>query len=221
MRSHPSDEELIHICLDRGLPASDAARRHVDSGCRRCRERLAELRRIAEVFSATPLSDVPEHLAAWAREWIAEQERKQPGARRAPNLRPARGRRVVDALEEIRAVLVFDTAGGAVLQGVRGGGDPHARQLLYESPGGNLHLQVTPLESGRYTLRGQFLPAGPEPAPESGRAILVRTARGNPRRLSETGGFEFDKVPSGRIQVQIEWGGRRVFTDPLNLGADG
>ncbi len=218
MRKHPSDAEIVRAAMagaDETVTASTRA--HLDAGCERCRKRLEELSAVIAALRAPALADAPAAAVAKAAAWLASQT-AAAGAPAGAVVRRAR-RRLMQALEEVRAVLVLDTAPGAALAGIRGAADGHGRSLLYESPAGNLHLQIEPLPAGRIAIQGQFLPASADPSPASGRAVLGTDPGAGVCRLSNAGEFHFDDEAAGEVHLQIEWGGRRIVIDPV--GASG
>ncbi len=211
MRKHPSDSEIIRAALARGdEPAARATREHLEAGCARCRRRMEEMAAVIAALAAPPLAQAPDEVVAKASAWLSEQART--AAARGP-LDQA-GRRIRQALEEVRAVLVLDTAPGAALAGIRGPADARGRRLLYESPAGSLHLAIEPVSAGRIAIQGQFLPSSADPGPSTGQAVLARTPRPGVCPLSESGEFHFDDEAAGEVRLQIEWGGRRIVIDP-------
>ena len=219
MRKHPPDTEIVRAALaDAREAVTPTTRAHLDAGCERCRKRLEELSAVIAALGAPALADAPAAIVARASAWLASQA----AAAGAPAGAPAGAvvgrarRRLMQALEEVRAVLVLDTAPGATLAGIRGAADAHGRRLLYESPVGNLHLQIEPLSAGRIAIHGQFLPASADPDPASGRAVLGTSHPGVVCRLSDAGEFHFDDEAAGEVRLQIEWGGRRIVIDPVD-----
>jgi len=206
MRKHPSDTEIVRAALAQASDAAaQATRDHLEAGCERCRQRLAQLSAVIAALGAPALADVPPEMWAKASAYLA--------ARAALG---KTGRRIKQALEKVRAVLVLDTAPGTLLAGIRGPADTRGRRLLYESPAGDLHLEIEPLAGGRIAIQGQFLPASPDPDPASGRAVLAHAPRAGVCPLSSAGEFHFDNQAAGEIRLQIEWGGRRIVIDPVD-----
>jgi hypothetical protein len=124
------------------------------------------------------------------------------------------------AIEEILAALVFDTSAGALLPGIRGAATASARQIMYESAAGELHLQIERAARGRVELNGQFLPRTADPPLETGRAVLTQQGKESVRRLSPTGEFRFGSLAPLEADVRVEWGGMRVRLGPLALSPE-
>jgi hypothetical protein len=194
MRKHPTDEELIRLCLARDdePPMADVSV-HLQSGCEECARRTVELRVVLAGLSAPALTDVPEPILRRALEWVSAQETLarvslvhaagEPESERSRPIRSGTGvaRRLAEAvseiLQEVRALLVLDSRAGMALQGVRGAALADARQLLYESSAGSIHLLVDPAEDGTLRIQGQYLPADGAPVPEGGRALTIGVTR--------------------------------------------
>jgi hypothetical protein len=214
MNRHPSDENLLEYCESAEAPAAEQVRRHLETGCARCSERVASSREILAALRVSPLSVAPEAFVRSALEKIAALRQGQ-APRTAIGAVKEKVRRV---LEEVRLGLVLDTAIGASMQGIRGSAVSEHRQLMFESPLGNLHLQVE-AGSGSYTVIGQLVPSNPADRLRGG-VVRVEVQRGSPRgRLSETGEFRIEGVPGGTVRIRIAWAGRELVSDPIDLEA--
>jgi hypothetical protein len=214
MNRHPSDEDLLEFCDSTDATVGEQVRRHLESGCDRCTGRIGSMREILAALRVPPLAVAPEAFVRTALERIAEERRLQP--RRTPVGALKEGVRRV--LEEIRLGVVLDTAAGAAMQGIRGSATSDLRQLLFESPQGNLHLRIEG-GSGSHSLIGQLVPLG---TPDRlGRGVVrVEWETGSLRgRLSEAGEFHVEGVPAGTIRVRIEWDDRALVTDRIDLDA--
>lgn len=245
MQNHPTEDELVRLCLARGdEPGAPAARAHLEAGCPECSERVRELRVVLASLAAPALHEVPEAMFDRALAWVTEQERAS-GPAWAPAQDSAAGRTAVfsgtvhptaaepvsrrgvrdvlqDAadgatriLAEIRASLVLDSPAGAALQGVRGSAMANVRQLLYESPAGSILLLVEPAGDGPTNVQGQFLPAEASMPVTGARAVIDVDGRTTAVPLSSTGEFRFEGVPPGTIRLCLETGASRVVLDPL------
>jgi len=233
MENHPTENELVLLCLAASAqPASPETRSHIKAGCPQCDERVNELRAVLATLAAPALSEVPGVMFQAALDWVSEQERAfahdapadvvHAAARRRPATSGVTGA-ALDAVEaaarfldKIRAVLVLDSHAGMVLQGVRGSATANARQLLYESPAGSIHLLVEPAGVESLTVQGQFLPADGSSPANGARVVMEMGDRETSVLLSSTGEFRFDGVPPGTIRLSLESGALRVVLDPLD-----
>jgi hypothetical protein len=119
-------------------------------------------------------------------------------------------------VREIRLVLTLDSMEGAVLAGIRGGSARDARQFLFESEAGKVHLQVRTGSKGKVDLTGLFLPARRETAP-GGQAVLEHRKGRISRRLPMSGEFAFRGVGPGPYRLRLELGETLLITDPLDV----
>jgi hypothetical protein len=214
MNRHPSDEELLLYCESAERPAAEQIRRHLETECDRCSERIATMREILAGFHVPPLAPAPEAYVRLALEKIAELQRKEARATGGDGV-IEKVRRI---LEETRLGLALDTAVGAAMQGIRGSATSELRQLLFESPHGTLLLQVE-AGPGAFSFIGQLAPSGPAEGMESGVVLIEGEAESFRGRLSKEGEFRVGGVPAGTVRVRIEWGDRALVTDPIDLGA--
>jgi hypothetical protein len=232
MENHPTENEIILLCLAAAAePASPETRSHIETGCPKCDERVNELRAVLATLAAPALCEVPGVMFQAALDWVSGQERACAQGAPADAVRSVVRRRPATSgvtggtlgalgaaarfLDKIRAVLVLDSHAGMVLQGVRGLATANARQLLYESAAGSIHLLVEPAGVESLTVQGQFLPAD-ESSPASGaRAVMDVGDRETSVHLSSTGEFRFDGVPRGTIRLSLENGVSRVVLDPI------
>lgn len=218
MNRHPSDETLLDYCESAALPSAEQVRRHLESHCDRCADRIASIRQILEALRVPPLAVAPEALVRTALDRIAELQGRTE-KRGILGVAKDTARRV---LEEIRLGLVLDSSVGAAMQGIRGATTGDLRQLLFESPHGNLHLQIES-GSGAHAVMGQLIPAEGDQSLTGGVVLIEREAGSLSGRLSKAGEFRIDRVPAGTVRIRIEWGGRALVTDPIDLeaGLDG
>jgi hypothetical protein len=238
MQKHPSDEELIQYQLRRGGETDARSAAHLQSGCATCERTLKELQAILAFVSVPGLTEAPAPVLGRALAWLEQREfsrtsenqarsvrRENVGsaARRAASITAKSVGRKVDqaaaeverALEGILAVLVFDTAVGALLPGIRGAATASGRQLMFESAAGELQLQLEHTARGRIELYGQFLPRTADAALETGRVVLTQRGKESVRRLSPTGEFRFAGVAPLETELRVEWNGIRIRTGPL------
>jgi hypothetical protein len=225
MKDHPTAEALVKLCTT-GPEVREArdAQAHLDAGCPECARRLAELLEVIASLSTPALLEVPEAVQRRALAWLQDQEQAWRSAAEAAvpvtssaqdlvgairNLAHAAGR----LLEECQAALVLDSRAGLALPGVRGAAP--ARQLLFESSAGSIHLVVEPAEAGASRVRGQFLASGDAAPPWGSRATIEAGGHTATELLSESGEFLFDAVPPGTIRISVEDGDRRIVLDPI------
>jgi hypothetical protein len=222
MVRHASDEDLMRLSLAAAgkaldeVPAADV-RAHLDTGCPRCRRRLEQVSILIAAMAEPPLREVPAALLARAAAWLETQESAHAAAPKAART-GTMARNIARAWEEVRATLVFDSAPGALLAGIRGEAATGERQLLYESPSGSVHLRIESGTGGVTALRGQFLPADQTAGFADARVLLSETEHEQTCRLSPTGEFYFDRVREGELRLTLEWASQRVVLDPLALG---
>lgn len=232
MATHPTDEELVLLCLAQSeVPGAPETRAHLEAGCPKCDRKVRELREVLASMAAPALREVPELMLRKALDWLSEQERTPAWGAATEAVRssgPDNGTRrsiseaacgMVGAaarlLEEIQAALVLDSHVGKILPGIRGGGTLGPRQLLFESSVGSIHLLVEPTDDGASTVQGQFIPSGEgAPAPGS-RAVIDTGGHGAAVPLSISGEFRFDRVPPGTIRLSLNWGAHRIIMDPF------
>lgn len=228
--AHPSDEELVARLIEGESSVASAAGRHLTAGCSRCEERMRQLRAVLDSLRAGALEDAPAHCTARALAWLREQgaavsasyaAAKSPLAppRRAAGTIASVGNRVRRAVEEMRATVALDSAASALFAGVRGGTAASERQLLLESPAGQIVLRVVPGARGRVEVQGQFLCESASFDVGRARAVLNAAGKETVRRLTAHGQFRFTGVVPGTIQVRIEGESLRVIGDPIEIAA--
>jgi hypothetical protein len=219
---HPSDEQLLKRLMD-GEAAVDAmTAKHLAEACSRCDQRMRQFGSVLESLRAGTLADVPEAWTTRALAWLREQGESAgaKGSRRGRGVASAVGA-LRRAIEEVRAALALDTAAGAVLSGVRGVAAASERQILLESPAGQVILRVTPTATGRFEVQGQFLCERADFDAGKARVVLSGSGKETVRRMSANGEFRFTAVPPGTVQVRVEGETLRVTTDPVGLTARG
>jgi hypothetical protein len=244
MQNHPTEDELVRLCLARSEdPGAPETRTHIEGGCPECGERVRELRVVLASLAAPALREVPEAMFHRSLAWVLAQERvsaqERASAQESATAQttateaasstatsrafhrsaPAVLQGVADLaarfLEEIRASLVLDSPAGAVLPGVRGSATANTRQLLYESPAGSVLLLVEPAGVGPTKVLGQFLPADGSAPAVGARVVIEVGGRETVVLLSSTGEFRFDGGSSGTIRLSVENGASRVVLDPI------
>lgn len=134
--------------------------------------------------------------------------------RRAEDL-IVRARRFADEhVRELLGQLVFDTAEGAALAGVRGG-DVVARQILFQYPDAKLYLRVSPQAKGLASLAGQYVPLETNDPLES---VTLHTEKGSVDCVGlEDGEFRFENVATGSVYVSIRRRGLVLAFDPIRI----
>lgn len=218
---HPSDERLLACSVaakagGREPAALQSARKHLAEGCPRCLVRAAQYRELVELLSIAPPLDPPP-------EWIAKAAARIRGeiaaSTRPERTRSAGGRavsRMRGAWQRLEAHLVLDSLLAPAPAGIRGA--TSLRQLLYLSPLGRLHLQVTQVGPRRVEILGQFVP-GTEPAEEGLSGEVILDAEGARRRkpLSPAGEFRFPSVPIAEVRLEVRTAGRVMVVESLRL----
>lgn len=241
MQNHPTEDELVRLCLAQsGDPGAPETRTHIEAGCPECGERVRELRLVLASLAAPALREVPEAMFRRSLAWVSTQEQaaalerasaqtaalgavsstsstatNRPSRRSAPEVLRDAADLAARFIEEIRASLVLDSPAGAVLQGVRGSATANARQLLYESPAGSILLLVEPAGAGLTKIQGQFLSADGFAPAAGARAVVEAGGRETFGLLSAAGEFRIEGVPPGTIRLSLENGAARVVLDPI------
>ncbi len=238
MPRHPSEEELLRVAAGGVLgPVSPATSTHLRPGCPRCDRRVAQYRAVVASLRAPSLAAVPEPWRNEAQAWLRAREEVFRAAAPQPKRKPGRAvaaaaaalaalpgdaasalsGAVARAREELRAALVLDTASGALLPGVRGVPVATERQILFESPAGQIHLRIESPRPGRFELQGQFLPERAFDC--KGASVRVQAGgREITRRLSVNGEFRIAGLAPGEIRLRVDGPGVALACDPLELG---
>lgn len=178
---------------------------------KRRREEDGDLRR----FRASRLSQPPEEWVEKGLRSIRDAEALAQKSRMSQAQERGIGavRRFV---REIRLVLTLDTLEGAVLAGIRGTVAQEARQFLFESEAGKVHVELKTGAKGKTDLRGIFLPSQKEIA--SGGQVVLEHGKGrSTRRLTRDGEFVFRGIGPGPHRLRLELGETLLLTDPLDL----
>lgn len=239
MKKHPTAEEITRLLLqDPADPAAAETVRHFASGCGRCAQARREIQTVLAALSAPPLTDAPGAVLSRALAWLEQRESVPTttqaarsgletagsAARRAASnavrgleqgLRKAA--RAAREVIEVQAALVFDTAAGSLVPGIRGAAAPAAtRQMMFESEMGQVVLRIESAARGAYRVLGQFLP-GEAVTLESGEVRLVHGSRSFSSPMNASGEFAFDSVPAGQILLRIQGGGMQLHLIPIHL----
>jgi hypothetical protein len=219
---HPSDEDLLACSAgpeakSRGSEGIARARAHLSTGCARCLGKMAQYRQLLEFLAIPPPIEPPE---AWVETAALRIREEIAGRSASPPARRARAKssRIREALEELRAKLVLDSLMAPSPAGIRGTTSFTPRQLLYLSPMGRLHIQVTQTGPRRAEILGQFVPVA-EAAAESipGEAILEAGGARRAKPLSASGEFRFSAVPVAEVRLEVRSSGRVLVVESLRL----
>ena len=116
------------------------------------------------------------------------------------------------ALNQIAAVLSFDSwATPGLAQGMRSMRSP-TRQLLYSAQGRDIDLRIAPSGDG-FALAGQVL--GPD---DSGAIALHRRGVVHEAQLDGLGEFRFDGVAPGDYQLTLRLGADEIVLPTVEVG---
>jgi hypothetical protein len=216
---HPSDEALLALALGtEDGSRGEATRRHMDGGCAVCARKVREYGRVMEAIRAPTGEDPPpawqEEAIAWIHEAVATERRP---ADEVPSPFGRAARTAKDAVREFLAVLTLDTGMAPVPAGIRGSAASKPRQLMYRSPAGNVHVQIT-WSGARPTIVGQFVHA-PEAPSGPGRAVIEAGGRRMTQPLSADGGFAFRPLPKSArpIRLTVESAAGAVVVEALPI----
>lgn len=219
MQSHPTHDEILGLCHAQvfGAAATPEVVTHVDQ-CERCQGDSREIVALLQALRAPALVEVPDAWYATALRTIerleAEHRPANLGDRVRSGIEHAR-ERVRQFIQEVEAGLVLDSHAGALLHGIRGNATAAPRQLLFESPLGQILLQVDTIGK-RHDLRGQFLPASGEIGDDA-RATLSVDGKAFETVISPTGEFLLTQLPSGLARLRVEAAGCAITLAPMQL----
>ncbi len=115
--------------------------------------------------------------------------------------------------------LALDSRATAGLPGIRGTTELQPRQLLFESPHGNVHLRIEDGSGRKVQILGQFLPASGGTGKLVANAHLEQDGRTITRKLSPHGEFQFRAVTPSEVRIRIEWNDLVLTLGPLDLSA--
>ena len=221
---HLTEEALAAWC-DRelaGKKQDTSTIAHLDGeGCTPCRARTEDLRTVLQALRTGELEAAPEAWIETAFARIRQEEARWSAARpslanQVRRLVETTQRRLGQAIEEIQAALVVDSHAGALLPGIRAWMALQPRQLLFVVEDAQIHLALEP-KGKKFEIAGQFLPLNGETC--EGQVVLVQGGKELRTELLPTGEFSFPAVPSGEIDVHIEWAGKLIRLAPLVLEA--
>lgn len=116
-------------------------------------------------------------------------------------------------VREIVATLVLDSYEGTALPGIRGAARLQPRQLMYESPGGTVHLQLEN-DGAQVEILGQFLPS--DGSLTGGTVYFEAGQTSSAIELGETGEFAFSTLPSDRVEIRIRTGDQLLTLAPID-----
>lgn len=175
-------------------------------------DELAALARRAAALPDAPATLVQRAIAAW---------NSAPSVSKAAAAALQAGARAV--LQQLAAVLTFDSwAASPLATGLRGARQP-TRQLLFSADGRDVDLRISPAEEdNRFVLTGQVF--GPD---DTGIARLQAqsgdpTASAAPEQigpLDEMGEFRLPGVAAGRYVLSLQLGDAEIVLPPIDLGA--
>lgn len=119
-------------------------------------------------------------------------------------------------LRRLLATLSFDSASTSPLAlGLRSGGGPAARQLLFSAEGRDVDLRLVPATTGVplcWTLRGQLL------GPDAGATAELQVGEHAARvALDELAEFRFDLVPQGECRLTLRSGDWILELPPFRI----
>lgn len=186
--SHLTTEQRFQAAFERTPGAEDTAQTAHLAACQPCRDEVAQLRALAQELQLLQRSTPSAEALARYADSFAQVE-----------TRPSATQRL---LEQIRAVLRWDSRQQPALQGLRSGGTTAYRQL-FGTEAFELELLVEP-QPQHYRLQGELIPAGADALPAP---VLVQLVDGAGREwLAETeagGRFHFDRLPGGVYRMTV------------------
>ncbi|MFN8546537.1 MAG: hypothetical protein U0527_00825 [Candidatus Eisenbacteria bacterium] len=219
MQSHPTHDEILGLCQAQivGAAPKPEVVTHVER-CDRCQSDSREISTVLQALRSPTLIDVPDAWYATALRTLERLEAEHRPASLADRVKSGIGQareRVRQFIQEVEAGLVLDSHAGALMPGIRGNATAAPRQLLFESPLGQILLQVD-TTGKRHDVRGQFLPASGEIGDDA-LATLTLDGKTFETKISATGEFLLTQLPSGLARLRVEAAGCAITLAPMHL----
>jgi anti-sigma factor RsiW len=176
------------------MPERDTLLAHI-STCRRCSEKLRQIKRTIEMMRADTMEDAPSY-----------------AIRRASELVGTRPKPTTSVLKQVLALLSFDSLQAAPAFAVRSAA-PSERQLIFSAGENDLHLQIRQAEE-QWVISGQVL------GPCSGGEVELRGEMATVKTfLNDLCEFTLEPTPDGTYVLSFQLSGAQLKIPELKLGS--
>lgn len=189
---HTKFDKLTDLAEDRlQMPERDTLLAHI-STCRRCSEKLRQIKRTIGMMRADTMEDAPSYAIRRASELV----RTRP----------------TSVSKQVLALLSFDSLQGAPAFAVRSAATSE-RQLIFSAGENDLHLQIRQAEE-QWVISGQVL------GPCSGGEVELRGEMATVKTfLNDLCEFTLEPVPDGTYVLSFQLSGAQLKIPELKLGS--